>query len=177
MNLIRKIKLYFKKYYSLNNIDKKMLEYLNFDNGYFIECGANDGIKQSNTFHYEKEKGWRGVLIEPSYKFNELIKNRSEKNYFSNNCCVSKQNENKEFNFMYYNLMTTISDDKISKELNINDDYHKIAEKFMTSDEEIHSFKSRGKTLTIILDKAKSPKEINFSLLMLRDQNSKSLMA
>jgi hypothetical protein len=65
MNLIRKIKLYFKKYYSLNNIDKKMLKYLNFDNGYFIECGANDGIRQSNTLYYEKEKGWRGVLIEP----------------------------------------------------------------------------------------------------------------
>lgn len=42
--------------YSLNFLDIKMLRYLNYDNGYFIECGANDGIRQSNTLYYEKKK-------------------------------------------------------------------------------------------------------------------------
>ena len=56
--------------------------------------------------------------------------------------------------------MTRMMDDKISGR--IDDDYHNIAKKFMTEDEEIHTFKSTGKALTTILDEAKSPKVINF---------------
>jgi FkbM family methyltransferase len=52
--------------YSLGELDKKMLKYLNFNNGFFIEAGANDGISQSNTFLYEKKYGWSGLLIEPN---------------------------------------------------------------------------------------------------------------
>lgn len=52
--------------YSLHELDEKMLKYLNFNNGFFIEAGANDGISQSNTFLYEKEYGWNGLLVEPN---------------------------------------------------------------------------------------------------------------
>lgn len=63
--------------YSLNNLDEKMLKYLNFNNGFFIEAGANDGISQSNTLMYEKKYGWTGLLIEPSsIKYEECKKNR-----------------------------------------------------------------------------------------------------
>jgi len=31
---------------------------------YFVEFGARDGILNSNTYFFEKELGWRGVLIE-----------------------------------------------------------------------------------------------------------------
>jgi FkbM family methyltransferase len=63
--------------YSLNNLDEKLLKYLNFNNGFFIEAGANDGISQSNTLMYEKNYGWSGLLIEPSLiKYEECKKNR-----------------------------------------------------------------------------------------------------
>jgi len=39
--------------------------YLDFEGGYFIEAGANDGFRQSNTYFLERFRGWRGVLVEP----------------------------------------------------------------------------------------------------------------
>lgn len=162
MGFIKKLKLYLKKFYSLNNIDRKMLKYINFENGYYIECGANDGIRQSNTLHFEKFKGWRGVLIGPSYKFDELVKNRSKLNFFSNNCCVSLENENQMVKLKFLNLMTKITDEKILQIDENAAEKEDKAKKFMTSDEKVFSFKSKGKTLTKILDKAKSPKLIDF---------------
>ncbi len=34
--------------------------------GFFIELGANNGLSQSNTALLARERGWRGILIEPS---------------------------------------------------------------------------------------------------------------
>ena len=42
------------KYKSINNLDKKIESYVNFNNGYFVELGANDGISQSNSYYFEK---------------------------------------------------------------------------------------------------------------------------
>lgn len=43
----------------------------------FVEAGANDGIRQSNSLALERELGWTGLLVEPSPKaFSELKKNR-----------------------------------------------------------------------------------------------------
>ena len=81
-----KLKTYFKKFKKFNGydgLDQRMLKYINFNNGFYIECGANDGVNQSNTWYFEKELGWRGLLIEPIGKvFEELKKNRSNKNFF-----------------------------------------------------------------------------------------------
>ena len=46
-------------------LTKKMLKYINYKNGFYIDCGANDGVNQSNTWYYEKNLGWNGILIEP----------------------------------------------------------------------------------------------------------------
>ena len=55
-----------KTYYSLDSIDKILEEkFLDYDNGYFIELGGNDGVTQSNTYYFEKFRGWHGLLIEP----------------------------------------------------------------------------------------------------------------
>lgn len=54
-----------KKSFSLFKIDYKLKPYLNYKRGFFVEAGANDGIKQSNTLYYEKYYCWSGILIEP----------------------------------------------------------------------------------------------------------------
>lgn len=53
------------RYFALNDLDKKLEQYLDFDGGVFVEAGANDGVKQSNTLHFEACRGWHGLLVEP----------------------------------------------------------------------------------------------------------------
>lgn len=77
-------------FYAHHQLDQKMLEYLDYDNGVFVEAGANDGISQSNTCFYEREKNWTGLLVEPNVsKFNQCKINRP-KSYVENYALVSK---------------------------------------------------------------------------------------
>ena len=81
-----KFKTYLKKFRNYNGyegLDKRMLKYINYSNGFYIECGANDGVNQSNTWYFEKKLNWSGLLIEPiDSVFKELKKNRGKKNFF-----------------------------------------------------------------------------------------------
>ena len=49
---------------SLNDLDAKLANYLNYRGGFFIEVGANNGYKQSNTYYLERGLKWKGVLVE-----------------------------------------------------------------------------------------------------------------
>ncbi|MGB5636760.1 MAG: FkbM family methyltransferase [Waterburya sp.] len=49
---------------ALNNLDRKLEKYLNYQQGFFIEVGGNDGYKQSNTYYYERFRDWTGILVE-----------------------------------------------------------------------------------------------------------------
>lgn len=46
------------------DLDHKLKQYLDFNNGFFIEVGGNDGLEQSNTYWFERFRGWRGLLVE-----------------------------------------------------------------------------------------------------------------
>jgi len=49
--------------------------------GYFVEIGAYDGIKFSNTYLLEKHYDWNGICVEPlPDAFNALKKNRTKSN-------------------------------------------------------------------------------------------------
>jgi len=53
------------RYFALDDLDRKLERYIDFDGGFFIETGGNDGIAQSNTLYFERYRGWRGLLVEP----------------------------------------------------------------------------------------------------------------
>lgn len=79
---------------SINNLDKQLTEkYPDFTkkNGFFIEAGANDGVLQSNTYYFENQLDWKGILIEPIPQvFVKCKKNRNANNIFINAALVNE---------------------------------------------------------------------------------------
>jgi hypothetical protein len=61
------------KYYSQLGQDKFVDDFLNQkENGFFVEVGAHDGSKFSNTKFFEESRNWSGICIEPGP--NEFMK-------------------------------------------------------------------------------------------------------
>jgi FkbM family methyltransferase len=54
------------------------------NDGFFVELGAMDGLTYSNTHFFEKKLGFKGLLIEPTENFHQLITNRPS--------CINVQN-------------------------------------------------------------------------------------
>ena len=49
--------------FSRYGIDKILEEMLPHRDGFYVELGANDGAGASNSYYFELNKGWKGVLI------------------------------------------------------------------------------------------------------------------
>lgn len=67
------------KHFSQDGEDLYAYEHFfyNVKGGVFVELGALDGVMYANSLFFEKNLGWRGVLIEASSKnFPNLIQNR-----------------------------------------------------------------------------------------------------
>jgi FkbM family methyltransferase len=95
-------------YHGLHGLDRKLEAYLDFDGGFFVELGANDGVAQSNTLYFERQRGWRGVLIEPIlHNFLKCQANRAGDNAFFCAACVSESYPDPYLRLTYSNLMTT----------------------------------------------------------------------
>jgi FkbM family methyltransferase len=75
----------------------EILKYLNFNDGVFLEVGANDGVFQSNSLALEKNQNWSGILIEASpYAYNQCLANRdNEKNIIIFGALVSDEYKEK----------------------------------------------------------------------------------
>jgi len=64
----------------------ELLKHVDFNDGFFVEVGANDGYFQDPTYYYEKLRGWRGILIEPLPLFAKCIQNRPGSVVFNYAC-------------------------------------------------------------------------------------------
>ncbi len=148
-----------KVFFGFNNLDKKILEYIDYNGGYFVELGANDGITQSNTKHLELYKGWAGVLIEPSpSQFAKLRKSRSKRSSFFNYACVGFDFPKTSIELMYSNLMTVALEGKND----ITDPLaHAKAGESHSEKEIAYIFSAQARTLQSVLNEAKSPRVID----------------
>jgi FkbM family methyltransferase len=67
-----------------------------FRDGFFVDVGAHDGISINNTLFFEKERGWKGINVEPIPEvYARLSDNRPA--CCNINCAVSETNGTAEF--------------------------------------------------------------------------------
>lgn len=149
-----------RKYYALNDLDKKIERYLPHNNGFFVELGANNGIDQSNTLYFEKFKEWRGVLIEPVvHNYFMCRKNRSKLNSIHCNACVSFEYRERFVPISYANLMTTPLID--GSDIIDKGEHIRKAQSFLAQHEDSVTFGAEAKTLNSILKESNAPHHID----------------
>jgi FkbM family methyltransferase len=100
--------------------------------GVFVEVGALDGFGASNTYFFEKERNWTGLLIEPNpIEFNKIDDHPRPLSH-KENCAIS--NEEMDINFLSIggpcNVLSGILEfyntqhmERIERELNMYSSY------------------------------------------------------
>lgn len=128
--------------------------------GYYVELGANDGVRQSNTYFLEKEYGWHGLLIEPSLnRYLELIRNRDARNSFACAACVPFDYPHDFVRMTYANLMTVSRG--LPTDLPDPDGHLREGRRFLKSDAEVVDFGAVARTLDSLLTTAGAPPTID----------------
>jgi FkbM family methyltransferase len=150
-----------RKYWGLNDLDRQIEQYLDFDDGYYVELGANDGMLSSNTYYYEKFRNWHGVLIEPAPNlYLECRKNRAAHNHIVCAACVSFDYKDEFVKIIY--------SDSMSVTLNVDTDigdpvaHAEIGRQFLKPGETVFTFGAMARSLNSILLEANAPKLIDF---------------
>ena len=149
------------KYAGLNQLDRKLEKYVDYDNGYFVELGANDGVTQSNSLYFEKYRNWRGLLVEPApQNFLKCRQNRSARTSIYCAACVSFGYDQEFVRIAYSNLMST----PVNLESDIQDAraHAALGDRFLGNGETVFEFGAVARTLNSLLLDAGAPRQIDF---------------
>ena len=85
-------------YFGVNDLDKYLYHtYLkNIKNGFYIDCGAANGINQSNTAALGFYYGWTGLLVEANpFQYQNILKHR--RNCKVANCALVSHEYKEEY--------------------------------------------------------------------------------
>jgi len=93
---------------ALNGMESILMPFLPHSGGVFIECGANDGYTQSNTYYLSRFRNWRGVLIEPIPALWEICRKIRPEAHVLN--CALGATDSGSVTLIYSDLMTTTTD-------------------------------------------------------------------
>jgi FkbM family methyltransferase len=149
------------KYSGLNQLDRKLEKYVDYDNGYFVELGANDGINQSNSLYFERHRNWSGLLIEAvPQNFVKCRQNRSQRSTVYCAACVSFDYDQEFLRIAYSNLMSA----PVSSRSDIQDPraHAKLGSQYLQNSETNFEFGAVARTLNFLLLEARAPKQIDF---------------
>jgi FkbM family methyltransferase len=150
-----------RRYWGLYELDRQIERYLDFDGGYFVELGANDGKLSSNTFYFEEFRSWRGVLIEPAPNlYLKCRESRAPQNHMVCAACVSFDYRDEFVKLIYSNSMSV----SLNVETDIGDPtaHAELGRQFLAGCETVFTFGAIARTLDSILLEANAPKTIDF---------------
>ena len=92
----------------LNGLDRRLIEHIGTEPGTFIEAGANDGLKQSNTYYLESRCGWRGLLVEPVPRLAAKCERSRRNSIVMNSALVAPSSAGEEISLVDVDLMTVV---------------------------------------------------------------------
>ena len=149
-------------YTGKRHIERLLEKYVDYDNGFYVELGANDGVTQSNTFHFEVKRNWSGILIEPTpNNFLILTQTRGGKaNSFFCKACVSRDYKEQFVKINYADVMSVA--EGLVSDLDGIDEHLASANHLFSEGQLPFSFGAEAATLTQLLDAAGSPGVIDF---------------
>ena len=150
-----------RKYHHENDLMPIFSEYLNFDHGFYVDLGANDGRAFSNTYHLEKSLGWREILVEPVmhvYFRARMIRDTGTNTFY---CCalVDESFENEFVEISYSGLMSVAGDNVSEFKPN---EWAELGSQFLGRGEHIQKTWSQARTLKSVLEESGAPKNIDF---------------
>lgn len=146
--------------FSRFTIDKDLEKLMNYDGGYYVELGANDGALASNTFYFELKRGWRGVLIEPSPNlYLSCVQRRGLKNSVYCNACVGFDYPHKYVDMVYADSMTI--SENLDLDIGDKDDFISYGKTHLRGSERVFKFGALAAPLSHLLDDAKAPEFID----------------
>ena len=150
-----------RQFWGLAELDRQIEKYLDFDGGFFVELGANDGRFQSNTYYYEQVRRWRGVLIEPAPNlFLQCRENRSPQDHIVCAACVSFDYKDEFVKIIYSNSMSV----SLNMDTDINDPlaHAELGRQFLKPGETLFPYGALAVPLNSILLDANAPRLIDF---------------
>lgn len=150
----------YSQYKAKNGIDKQMLQFINYRNGFFVEIGAGDGVYLSNTFYLEKNLGWRGVLVDPV--LHHYLSCLTHRTMSTSYLCAATNFENKsDYIKLKYGGYSTLA---LGPQSDINDAQQHIndAASYIPANNAGVEFLAPLRTMTEMLDSANAPKVIDF---------------
>ena len=134
-----------------SGLEAKLLPWVGDGPGIFVEAGANDGFTQSNTYWFERFRGWSGVLVEGIPELAaECRLNRDRSQIFA--CAlVAPEDEGTTITMRYGDVVSLVAGSQGSAEEDAKhlELYGDIAP---TYDVEVP-----GRTLSSVLDEAGTP--------------------
>lgn len=135
---------------ALFELDRKLEAYLPERGGFFIEAGANDGYLQSNTYYFERIKGWTGLLVEPVPELYEACRRERPGSQVFNCALVPRDQDGRTVTITVGGLMSLVHGAQGSTEA---DRAHALAGT-RGGHEPNYDIEVPGRTLSSLLDEA-----------------------
>ena len=84
-----------------------LIKEINLRDGFFVQCGGNDGYGNDPTYYLEKALGWKGIIVEPLPIYKLCQRNRRKSKVY-NNATGSIEDRHKKVSFIDCNAMSFV---------------------------------------------------------------------